>query len=128
MLTTKIERLKAWARTATKPSATTIDGSAISSGTSPATTVPNTSSRMIRAAGRPNWSSPDWRSSSESLLKSWFAVRAPVTVTANAGLASACCTEEITSSMPELDSSGIANGIIAAWRSFETSEPPDAAR
>ena len=32
--------------------------------------LPNTSSRMMSAAGRPNWSSPFCRSPSESTLKS----------------------------------------------------------
>ena len=56
------------------PSATTIETIAISSGISPATTAPKTSSRMISAAGSPNWSSPFSRSSCESGLKSWSSV------------------------------------------------------
>jgi hypothetical protein len=114
MLIVKIERLKACPSTATKASATMIDGSAMRSGSSPATTVPNTSRSTISAAGRPNWSSPERRSSSESLLKSWLTVRWPVTVTSNDGLAVARCTALRTSSIPELDSSGIANCTIVA--------------
>jgi hypothetical protein len=45
-----------------------------------------------------------------------------VTVTAKAGLASARRTALITSSIPELDSLGMASCSIAACRSFETSD------
>jgi hypothetical protein len=48
------------------PSAVVIATSAINSGTMPATTVPNTSSSTISAAGRPNRSSPLSKSRSDS--------------------------------------------------------------
>ena len=57
-------------RAAVSPSATTIETSATSTGSSPATTAPKTSSRTRSATGSPNWSSPFCRSSSESVEKS----------------------------------------------------------
>src|SRR5262249_61822361 len=62
MLITNTERLNACASTATRPSATAIEGSVITSGTRPATTAPNTSSSTISAAGRPTRSSACCRS------------------------------------------------------------------
>jgi hypothetical protein len=38
----------------------------MTTGTSPATTEPKTRRTTMSAAGRPNWNSPFWRSSSES--------------------------------------------------------------
>ncbi len=89
MLMTKTESSNCCATTAVSPSATTIETIAMSSGTSPATTAPKTSSRMMSAAGRPNFSSPFSRSSCESRLKSWSSVCSPVTATANAPSSSA---------------------------------------
>jgi hypothetical protein len=70
MFTTKIDSSNCWLTSAVSPSATTMDTIDIKSGMSPATTAPNTSSRMISAAGKPNLSSPFSRSSWESRLKS----------------------------------------------------------
>ena len=119
MFTTKIERLNACASRATSPSATTIDGSVIISGMSPATTDPKTRSRTISAAGRPIRSSPCWRSLSESALKSRSIVFWPVTEASNPGSASARSTAATTWSMPESDAS--TNCTIVARRSCETS-------
>ena len=66
----KIESSNTCVNTATSPIAVRIETIAISSGTSPATTVPKTSSRMISAAGSPNFSSPFARSLSESRFES----------------------------------------------------------
>jgi hypothetical protein len=66
MLMMKTERLNGCDSTATKPSATTIEMIAISSGTSPATIAPNTRIRITSAAGTPNLSSPDLRSCCDS--------------------------------------------------------------
>ena len=74
MLTRKTESSNCCARSALSPSATTIATIAISSGTSPATTAPKTSRRMMSAAGSPNLSSPFSRSSWERRLKSWSSV------------------------------------------------------
>ena len=97
-----------------------IDTIAISSGTSPATTVPKTSRRMISAAGRPNFSSPFWRSLSESLLESWSRVSLPVIPTSKSGSASACTTAAMTSGARS--SLWMKIGISVAWRSAETSD------
>ncbi len=70
MFTTKIESSNTVVTRATSPSATTIESNASSTGTSPATTEPKTSTRITSAAGRPNWNSPVLRSSSERVLKS----------------------------------------------------------
>jgi hypothetical protein len=70
MFTMNTERLKASDSTATMPSPTTIDTSAIATGTRPATTEPNTSTSTISAAGNPKAISPCSRSVCESLLKS----------------------------------------------------------
>jgi hypothetical protein len=70
MFVVKIDSSNTWVSNATNPSAVVIATSAISSGTTPATTVPNTSSRMISAAGSPNLSSPSSRSRLDSSLKS----------------------------------------------------------
>ena len=53
MLTTKNETSNAWPTSAVKATAITIESSPSSTGTSPATTAPNTSTRMISAAGSP---------------------------------------------------------------------------
>src|SRR4051794_6235470 len=58
MLTTKNETSNAWPTRAVRATATTIDSSPSSTGTRPATTAPNTSTRMISAAGSPISSSP----------------------------------------------------------------------
>ena len=71
---------------------------AISSGSTPATSVPKTISRMISDAGSPKKSSPCCRSSCESFAKSSSAVSVPVIVTANAPRLSAC-TWSTTSGM-----------------------------
>ncbi len=92
MFTTKIDRSNGWASSAVRPSATTIETIAISSGTSPATTAPKTSRRMISAAGSPNCSSPFSRSSCERRLKSWSSVWSPVTETEKASSSSAAST------------------------------------
>ncbi len=81
MFTTKTESVNASATSAQRPSATMIAISAITSGISPATTAPKTSSRMMNAAGRPNSSSPDLRSCCERSLKSWSSVPSPVMTT-----------------------------------------------
>ena len=81
MFTTNTESENASATSAQRPSATMIAISAITSGIRPATTAPNTSSRMMNAAGRPNSSSPDLRSCCESPLKSWSSVPWPVMTT-----------------------------------------------
>ncbi len=78
MLTTKNETSNACPTSAVKATATTIESSPSSTGTSPATTAPNTSTRMISATGSPMSSSPFCRSCSESFSKSASAVRAPV--------------------------------------------------
>jgi hypothetical protein len=70
MLVVKIDSSNSWVSRATRPSAVTIATNAISTGTRPATIAPNTSSRMSKAAGRPNRSSPLSRSRSDSWLKS----------------------------------------------------------
>ena len=119
MFTTKIERLNTCASSATRPSATTIDGSVIISGIRPATTEPKTRSRMINAAGRPIRSSPFWRSLSDSLLKSRSIVFWPVTETSNPGWSFARWTTETTWSMPSSEASE--NCTMAARRSRETS-------
>ena len=49
-----------------------IETIAISTGTSPATSAPKTSTRTMSAAGRPNASSPVSRSLCDCLPKSWF--------------------------------------------------------
>ena len=87
MFTMKTESSTGCATSAVSPRATMIDTIAISNGTSPATTAPNTSRRTISAAGRPNWSSPVFRSCWESSLKSWSSVSSPVTATTNRGIA-----------------------------------------
>jgi hypothetical protein len=54
---------------------------------------------MMRAAGRPNCSSPVFRSCCERSLKSWSRVFSPVTLTLKLGSASASFTAEITSAI-----------------------------
>ena len=112
MLITNTESSNCWATSAVRPSATMIETAAISSGTSPATTAPNTSSRMISAAGRPNLSSPFSRSSCESTLKSWSSVSSPVTATVKSGASSARSTASTTASVSS--SSTIPIGTIVA--------------
>ena len=119
MFTTKIERLNACASRATSPSATTIDGSVIISGMSPATTDPKTRSRMISAAGKPIRSSPCWRSLSESALKSRSIVFWPVTEASNPGSASARFDRRDDVVDARVDAS--TNCTIVARRSCETS-------
>ena len=63
----KKERWKTWPTTAAMPRATTIETTAIISGTKAATTAPKTSSSTISAAGRPYCSSPRARSRCEHL-------------------------------------------------------------
>jgi hypothetical protein len=70
MFTMNTDRLNASDSTATTPSPTMIDISAIATGTRPATIDPNTSTSTSSAAGRPNASSPCSRSLCESELKS----------------------------------------------------------
>ena len=72
-----------WPISATSARATMIESIAIVSGTSAPTSVPKTRSRMIIAAGRPNWISPFRRSSSDTLWKSRPTVNSPVMSTAN---------------------------------------------
>ena len=119
MFTRKIESSNCCARTALMPRATSIETTAISSGMSPATTAPNTSSRMMSAAGRPNWSSPFSRSSWDRRLKSWSSVSSPVTDTAKAESSAASSAAEMTSAASS--SSKIPSGTIVACRSSETS-------
>ncbi len=116
MFTTKTESSNCCARRAVSPSATTIETIAISSGISPATTAPKTSSRMISAAGKPNWSSPFSRSSCESALKSWSSVSSPVIETANAVSTPASSTTATAASTSKTTS-----GTIVACRSSDTS-------
>ena len=66
---TKTESSNTWPTIAVSASATTIERSASTSGMTPATTVPKTSSRTISAAGAPKKSSPFCRSSSESVAE-----------------------------------------------------------
>ena len=117
MFTRKIESSNCCARSAESPSATTIETIAISSGTSPATTAPKTSRRMMSAAGRPNLSSPFSRSSWESRLKSWSSVSSPVTATAKAPSSRpSTCSTSVSVSPSES-----ATGTSVACRSSETS-------
>src|SRR5881392_3347832 len=81
MFTTKTDSVNASATSAHSPSATTIATIAITSGTRPATTVPNTRIRTTSAAGRPMRNSPDLRSCWERRLKSWSSVPSPVITT-----------------------------------------------
>ncbi len=118
MFTMKIESSKLCERIATSPSAARIENIAISSGTTPATTAPKTSSRMIRAAGSPNWSSPSWRSRSESRLKSWSSTRLPATATAKSGSRSVSSTISIT--MPAASSLTMFSSRSVACPSSET--------
>ena len=90
---------------------------AISSGSTPATSVPKTISRMISDAGRPKKSSPCCRSSCESFEKSSSAVSVPVIVTANA-LRLSACTWSTTSGMTP--SAFVCSVISAALPSRET--------
>jgi hypothetical protein len=72
---------------------------AMNIGTSPATTVPNTSSSTINAAGTPKRSSPLRKSSWESWLKSCWRVCLPVIDAVNAA-SLAARTASMTSWMP----------------------------
>ncbi len=85
---------------------------------SPATTAPKTRSRMIRAAGSPNWSSPFSRSSCERRLKSWSSARSPAIETSKAGSSFAASSASITAGVSP--SSRIAIETRVALRSSET--------
>jgi hypothetical protein len=113
---------------ATRPSPTTIEIIAISSGIDAPTTVPRTSSKTINAAGRPNCSSPVLRSDSETLEKSRPAVCSPVMCTANPERPSARCTTPTSLSTESEVGSASTSGRIVAWPSRDTSTPPPGAR
>ena len=119
MFTTKTERSNAWPTSAVSPRATTIATSATSTGTSPATTAPNTRSSTTSAAGSPNCSSPFRRSSCESVEKSRSAVNSPVIAVSNPSPAAASTTS-ITCPMPASPSPVRPTGITVARRLGDT--------
>jgi hypothetical protein len=113
---------------ATRPSATTIEMTAIASGIAAPTSVPNTISRMIIAAGSPNWISPWRRSDSETSPKSRPAVYSPVMSTAKPPRPPARSMTGTSCSMRSSGSSVRTAGMIVAWRSRETRTLPPRSR
>src|SRR6266496_1685266 len=83
MLTMKTERLNSRASSAAMPRPTMMESRAISVGIKPATTAPNTSSRITMEIGSPKSSSPCWRSLADRVVKSCPTVWSPVTATQN---------------------------------------------
>jgi hypothetical protein len=124
MLVTKRLTSKNWPITATSARATMIEINAIVSGMSVATTVPKTSSRMIRAAGKPNLSSPCCRSFSETFSKSRPTVNTPVISTAKPSCPSASSAMATTPSMLSTSSLARLTGRSVAWPSAETRRSP----
>ena len=100
----------------TSPIPTMIDTIAIRTGMSPATTAPKTSSRIRRAAGSPNSSSPLFRSLCERAPKSFPAASEPVTATWNPGVVFRVIAT--TGLIAVLLPTRI--GTRTAWRSAET--------
>ena len=106
---------------ASSASATVIEITANSNGTSPATTDPNTINNTINATGKPKPSSPLRRSAPASVSKSASSVCSPVIVTCNPSRPSAACTASTTSSMSSSASRPRATSMPEARRSWETS-------
>jgi hypothetical protein len=119
MFTTKKESSDSSPTSAVRASATTIETSASTTGTRPATTVPKTRTRMISAPGRPKYSSPSSRSRCERSVKSRSMVSSPVTAASNAASASARRTASITSSIVSSGTPPSWIGIRTAWRSAD---------
>ncbi len=80
MLTMKKETEVTWPSTEEIATVTMIDTRAMVIGRNAATRAPKTRTSTIMAAGSPNFSSPLVRSDSDSSLKSWSRVFAPVMV------------------------------------------------
>ena len=99
MLVANTDSGNACPTSASSASAIVIATIAISNGTSPATTEPNTISSTISAAGSPNPSSPFFRSSPASVSKSSSSVNSPVIAVSKPSRPSARCTASTTSSM-----------------------------
>ena len=122
MLTMKNDREVNWPRTEEMATVTMMDTMAMLMGRNAATRAPKTRISTIMAAGSPNFSSPLVRSDSESSLKSWSRVLAPVMSTSNAGAESAATTSSSTSTIPVSESWPSTNVTTAACPS---SEMPD---
>ena len=82
----KNDREVNWPRTEEMATVTMMDKMAMLMGMNAATRAPKTRTSTIIAAGSPNFSSPLVRSDSESSVKSWSRVFAPVMSTSNAGV------------------------------------------
>ena len=124
MFTMKTERVNSSERMATRPSPTTMESNAMSTGTRPATTAPKTRMSTTSAAGRPKKSSPCSRSRCDSVEKSFPTVCSPVTATSKSGDRSARSTIATIGLMSESPPTRIR--ISAACRSFDTGPPaPD---
>ena len=125
MLTTKKLSGEIWPISAASASATMIAKIASTSGTSAATTVPNTASRITRAIGMP-MASPIWRSLSESFVKSRLSVAWPVTRTRKPPCPSARSTTATTGAIFVSASftwlPGMLSGISVLCRSSDTCE------
>ena len=124
MFTTKKLSGEMWPMRAASASATTMEKRASTTGTSAATTVPNTASRIRSAMGMPI-ASPVCRSLSDSWVKSRLRVASPVTSTRNPPCPFARSARAITgpifvcawsTSLP-----GMLSGIRVLCRSCETS-------
>ena len=99
MLTMKTDRLNSRASSAAMPRPTMMESRAISAGIKPATTAPNTSSRITMEIGSPKSSSPCLRSLADRVVKSFPTVWSPVTATANPPLPFAAWTSFTTGFM-----------------------------
>jgi hypothetical protein len=119
MFTTNNDNPKPWPTSEASASATTIDTTASPSGTSPATSEPNTSSRTTSAAGRPNSSSPSRRSWPDSSSKSRSAVASPTSSMSKPPRPSVAWTTSTTGSTSSPRSG---SGTRTAWRSGETAK------
>ena len=122
MLTMKKDREVNWPRTEEMATVTMMDKMAMLMGMNAATRAPKTRTSTIIAAGSPNFSSPFVRSDSESSVKSWSRVFAPVMSTSKPAAASAATTSSITSTIPVSASCPRTSVTTAAWPS---SEMPD---
>ena len=95
MLTMKNDREVNWPRTEEMATVTMMDTMAMLMGMNAATRAPKTRTSTIIAAGSPNFSSPLVRSDSESSVKSWSRVLAPVMSTSKPASASAATTSSM---------------------------------
>ena len=119
MLRMYVERSRPWPIRADRASAITIEKTAITSGTTAATTAPNTSTRITSAAGDAEIELSVFRSSARTCSRSRSALHSPVIVTSKAP-PSAAATTSISRPAPSSQSPMRPTGITVARRFSET--------